>query len=200
MRDGESHREVGQLHADLVREGDEFLDGCEAGSVRGTTWHGIFENDAFRRAFLTQVAGRAGRRWTPAQVSFAQVREDWLDALGDLVADGLDTALVRRLIEWRYERALRQSFLGTSLKVSEQQCPELWTSHSAACRQVEWPCGSLPELLSADSGYLSEANITYCVAQGIDAYLAVRRKGDDDASLGRLPMTQARELQHRTRR
>jgi hypothetical protein len=41
---------------------------------------------------------------------------------------GLDT-LVRRLIEWRYERALRQSFLGTSLKVSEQQCPELWASH-----------------------------------------------------------------------
>ena len=33
--------------------------------------------------------------------------------------------------------------------------------------------------------YLSEANITYCVAQGIDAYLAMRRKGADDASLGR---------------
>jgi hypothetical protein len=51
------------------------------------------------------------------------------------------------------------------------------------------------EWLTADSGYLSEANITYCAAHGIDAYLAVRRKGDDDASLGRLPMTQARELQ-----
>jgi Zn-dependent protease with chaperone function len=51
---------------------------------------------------------------------------------------GLD-GLVRRLIEWRYERALRQFYLGTSLKVSEQQCPELWTSHSAASRILDLP-------------------------------------------------------------
>ena len=50
----------------------------------------------------------------------------------------LDT-LVRRLIEWRYERALRQFYLGTSLKVSEQQCPELWASHTAACRILDLP-------------------------------------------------------------
>ena len=50
----------------------------------------------------------------------------------------LDT-LVRRLIEWRYERALRQFYLGTSLKVSEQQCRELWVSHSAACRILDLP-------------------------------------------------------------
>jgi Zn-dependent protease with chaperone function len=50
----------------------------------------------------------------------------------------LDT-LVRRLIEWRYERALRQFYLGTSLKVSEQQCPELWASHTAASRILDLP-------------------------------------------------------------
>jgi Zn-dependent protease with chaperone function len=50
----------------------------------------------------------------------------------------LDT-LVRRLIEWRYERALRQFYLGTSLKVSEQQCPELWASHLAASRILDMP-------------------------------------------------------------
>lgn len=61
--------------------------------------------------------------------------------------------------------------------------------------RVRETCGRMPEQLSADSGYVSEANISYCAAHGIDAYLAVRRKGDDDASLGRLPMTQARELQ-----
>jgi cobyric acid synthase len=80
----------------IAQDGSE--EGCVAGSVSGTSWHGIFENDAFRRTFLTQVARQAGRRWTPAQVRFAQVREDWLDALGDLVADGLDTTLVRQLI------------------------------------------------------------------------------------------------------
>ena len=50
----------------------------------------------------------------------------------------LDT-LVRKLIEWRYERALRQFYLGTSLKVSDQQCTELWASHTAACRILDMP-------------------------------------------------------------
>ncbi len=50
----------------------------------------------------------------------------------------LDT-LVRRLIEWQYERALRQFYLGTSVKVSEQQIPELWASHQAACRILDLP-------------------------------------------------------------
>jgi Zn-dependent protease with chaperone function len=50
----------------------------------------------------------------------------------------LDT-LVRKLIEWRYERALRQFYLGTSLKVSTDQCPELWASHNAACRILDLP-------------------------------------------------------------
>jgi adenosylcobyric acid synthase len=92
----------GQAQADggapLIITEDGAEEGCVAGSVSGTSWHGIFENDAFRRAFLTQVASQSGRRWTPAEVCFEQVRENWLDALGDLVADGLDTALVRRLI------------------------------------------------------------------------------------------------------
>lgn len=50
----------------------------------------------------------------------------------------LDT-LVRRLIEWRYERALRQFYLGTSLKVSDQQCAQLWASHTASCRILDLP-------------------------------------------------------------
>jgi len=50
----------------------------------------------------------------------------------------LDT-MVRKLIEWRYERALRQFYLGTSLKVSEEQCAELWVSHLAATRILDLP-------------------------------------------------------------
>lgn len=50
----------------------------------------------------------------------------------------LDT-VVRRLIEWRYERALRQFFLGNSLKVSDAQCADLWVSHTAACRILDLP-------------------------------------------------------------
>jgi adenosylcobyric acid synthase len=79
---------------------EPFLDGGRAGAVFGTTWHGALENDGFRRAFLTEVARIAGRRFVPAPgTSFAAVREARLDALGDLVAEHADTAALWRLIE-----------------------------------------------------------------------------------------------------
>jgi len=79
---------------------EPFLDGCRLGSVWGTSWHGTLENDAFRRAFLTEVAALTGRDFRPApDTNFAQLREAQLDLLGDLVADHLDTAAVTRLIE-----------------------------------------------------------------------------------------------------
>ncbi len=50
----------------------------------------------------------------------------------------LDT-VVRKLIEWRYERALRQFFMGNSVRVSEQQLPDLWTAHNGVCRILDMP-------------------------------------------------------------
>jgi Zn-dependent protease with chaperone function len=47
--------------------------------------------------------------------------------------------LVRKLIEWRYERALRQFFLGNSVKVSELQLPDLWTAHTGVSRVLDMP-------------------------------------------------------------
>ncbi len=47
--------------------------------------------------------------------------------------------VVRKLIEWRYERALRQFYLGTSIKVSERQLPELYAAHEFACRVLDMP-------------------------------------------------------------
>jgi adenosylcobyric acid synthase len=82
-----------------VEAGEAFLDGCRVGPVWGTTWHGVFENDAFRRAFLVTVAAAAGRRFTPApDTSFAALRQARLDALGDLVADYLDTRALTKII------------------------------------------------------------------------------------------------------
>ena len=79
---------------------EPFLDGCRRGPVWGTSWHGALENDAFRRAFLAEVAALAGRDFTPAPgTSFAAVREARLDVLADLVAAHLDTAALSRLIE-----------------------------------------------------------------------------------------------------
>ena len=82
-----------------VEGGEPFLDGCESGPVRGTTWHGIFDNDAFRRAFLRDLAARAGRDFVPApDVSFAAVRERRFDLLADLLEQHLDTDAVLELI------------------------------------------------------------------------------------------------------
>ncbi len=50
----------------------------------------------------------------------------------------LDT-VVRKLIEWRYERALRQFYLGNSVKVGEQQLPELWAAQVGLCRILDMP-------------------------------------------------------------
>ncbi|MFN8076216.1 MAG: cobyric acid synthase [Kineosporiaceae bacterium] len=84
-----------------VDEGAEpFLDGCRAGAVFGTTWHGAWESDGFRRAFLREVAALAGSAFVPApDTRFEEVRAARLDAWGDLVADHLDTAALTRLLD-----------------------------------------------------------------------------------------------------
>ncbi|MBV9004713.1 MAG: M48 family metallopeptidase [Solirubrobacterales bacterium] len=50
----------------------------------------------------------------------------------------LDT-VVRKLVEWRYERALRQFYLGNSVKVGEHQLPELWSAHNGVSRILDMP-------------------------------------------------------------
>jgi Zn-dependent protease with chaperone function len=50
----------------------------------------------------------------------------------------LDT-VVRKLIEWGFERALRQFHLGNSVKVGEEQLPELWAAQVAMCRILDMP-------------------------------------------------------------
>jgi adenosylcobyric acid synthase len=78
---------------------EPFLDGCRRGAVWGTSWHGILENDEFRRAFLAEVAALAGRDFIPAPgTDFAALRQARLDVLGDLVADHLDAAALTALI------------------------------------------------------------------------------------------------------
>ncbi|MDI5966629.1 cobyric acid synthase [Streptomyces sp. SL13] len=78
---------------------EEFLGGWRRGSVWGTPWHGCLDTDAFRRAFLREVADAAGRRFTPAPgTDVAALRDRQLDLLADAVADHLDTGALDRLI------------------------------------------------------------------------------------------------------
>ncbi|EOD68830.1 cobyric acid synthase [Amycolatopsis vancoresmycina] len=80
---------------------ESFLDGVRDGAVWGTMWHGAFENDAFRRAWLTEAATQAGVAWTPAPGApgFGELREEMLDKLADAVDEHLDTAMLATLLE-----------------------------------------------------------------------------------------------------
>ncbi len=77
----------------LVPEG-----GCADGAVLGTSWHGLLEGDALRRALLAWVAERCGLDFVPATTDFAAVREARLDALGDLIAHHADVDALNGLV------------------------------------------------------------------------------------------------------
>jgi adenosylcobyric acid synthase len=92
-----------QIHHGRVRPdpaAEPFLDGCRVGAVWGTTWHGTFDNDAFRRAWLTEAARQAGVTWSPAEgaIGFEALRQNMLDRLADAIAEHLDTGALLRLI------------------------------------------------------------------------------------------------------
>ncbi|WP_249010714.1 cobyric acid synthase [Conexibacter sp. DBS9H8] len=90
-------------HGRLDRHGGEpFItpdEGCVAGAVLGTSWHGALEGDAFRAALLGWVADRVGRRFVPGSEPFSTVRAQRLDALADHVGAHLDLTALAALIQ-----------------------------------------------------------------------------------------------------
>jgi adenosylcobyric acid synthase len=90
-------------HGRVVRSGDPMLlddEGSDTGVVFGTHWHGLLENDGFRRALLRRVAAQAGRNgFTVApDACFAAERNVQLDLLGDLVEEHLDVGALEHVI------------------------------------------------------------------------------------------------------
>jgi adenosylcobyric acid synthase len=97
-----------EIHHGVVRRlgGDAFFadEGCRIGSVAGTSWHGLFENDEFRHQYLAECGRRAGRAFTVAVESrFAETRDHRFETLADLVADHVDTEALMRIIDGRSE-------------------------------------------------------------------------------------------------
>ncbi len=72
--------------------GEEFPGGVRIGNVWGTTWHGIFDGDGFRRTWLTEVARVVGSTWVPEMdaLGFLERREMMLDALADSLIEHVD--------------------------------------------------------------------------------------------------------------
>ncbi|GAB2636189.1 cobyric acid synthase [Nocardia goodfellowii] len=80
------------------------VEGAPEGSVNGSVWgthlHGLLESDAFRRAWLREVAAAAGRSGfaVAEDVSVAAVRTAQLDLLADLIERHLNMAQITELI------------------------------------------------------------------------------------------------------
>ncbi len=97
------HGYVSKLSDDsepLIVAADGKPEGVRAGNLFGTHWHGIFESDQFRRAFLTEtarIAKRTGFEVAP-NTDFTQTREHMLDLLGDLIENNLHTGQLLEII------------------------------------------------------------------------------------------------------
>ncbi len=83
-----------EIHHGVVTSdgGEPFPGGVRVGNTWGTIWHGTFENDAFRRAWLTELAATVGSTWAPdaAAPGFAERREHMLDTLADALERCVD--------------------------------------------------------------------------------------------------------------
>jgi Zn-dependent protease with chaperone function len=66
--------------------------------------------------------------------------------------------VVRKLIEFGYERALRQVFMGGSVKLGSDQLPDVWAAHRAALARLD--IAEVPEL------YLTQFPVTNAAAIG----------------------------------
>jgi adenosylcobyric acid synthase len=93
------HGRVRRLGGEPLFTTNASAEGCRVGTTFGTSWHGVFETDSFRRAFLSWVSELRGLDWATGDEPFAARREAQLDKLGDLVAENVDREALLRLIE-----------------------------------------------------------------------------------------------------
>ena len=92
-----------EIHHGRVRVdgGEPFIgdEGCCVGSVAGTLWHGIFENDEWRRNYLVGIANRVSKRFVPDEsLDFASRREARIEVLADLIEQNLDTTTLEAIL------------------------------------------------------------------------------------------------------
>jgi adenosylcobyric acid synthase len=90
-------------HGQLARstEDDWHGIGIRGGSVYGTHWHGLLDNDAVRRHWLTDAASAAGRAGfvVADDVDVSARRDAQLDLMADLLTAHLDVDAVLALLD-----------------------------------------------------------------------------------------------------
>jgi adenosylcobyric acid synthase len=82
--------------AEIDGTAEPFLDGYRCGQVWGTMWHGAFENDGFRHAWLSEIATAAKSEWRPeiAAPTYSARRETMINTLADAMEQHVDLGLL----------------------------------------------------------------------------------------------------------
>jgi adenosylcobyric acid synthase len=95
---GESSGDVGLFR--IRRAGSEswIPDGSRNGSCWGTYLHGLFDDDAFRRAVLNDVRVRKGLKPVESGVAYHALRDAALDRLADVVRAHCDIDAIRKMV------------------------------------------------------------------------------------------------------
>ncbi|OBJ24515.1 cobyric acid synthase [Mycobacterium colombiense] len=84
----------------FVADADQHAQGVVRGAVFGTHWHGLLDNDDFRRGWLRRVADAAGRGgFVVGDVNVAARRDAQLDLAADLLVSHLDVEGVLSLLD-----------------------------------------------------------------------------------------------------
>lgn len=95
------HGQVVRCAEDTWFEEDGLPQGYRRGQVYGTHWHGLFDRDDFRRAWLSRAAAAAGRDGFVAagDIDVPARRDARLDLIADLLAVHLDIDAVTALLD-----------------------------------------------------------------------------------------------------
>lgn len=95
------HGRVTRCAEDGWFDADGATQGYARGAVFGTHWHGLLDNDAFRRRWLTDAAAAAGRPGfrVADDVSVPGRRDGQLDVMADLLAAHLDIDALLALLD-----------------------------------------------------------------------------------------------------
>ncbi|ORW93378.1 cobalamin biosynthesis protein CobQ [Mycobacterium sp. IEC1808] len=94
------HGRLSRCAEDTWFEQESEPQGVVRGAIFGTHWHGLLDNDDFRRGWLTRVADAAGRGgFVVAGTDVAARRDAQLDAIADLLAAHLDVDAVLGLLD-----------------------------------------------------------------------------------------------------
>ena len=99
IRHGRIRRLGGEYLFSIDASRNGSVEGCQVGATFGTSWHGVFESDDFRREFLRQIAEVRGLDWVAGNEPFAARREAQLEKLGYLIAEHVDRDALLRIID-----------------------------------------------------------------------------------------------------